>query len=126
MKIGDQEMTVREMTAGDLAVITPLVSRLAPLVSPEGADIKGMAGSWNEILGAAEHLLDHNKNHSQVCLRNLPLHLAIEAINELLIEWLAVNGKYVSDQVAPAVSSAAQTVALVANQVKESLVSTEQ
>jgi len=119
MKINGIDYTAREMTAGDLAVIAPLINKLRPVFDGKKTDLKPLIANTEEIILAAEHLLNHNPTPAN--LREKPLHEAIAIVEELIVEWLSINGKYVSGQVAEAVTNLSTTIITIVGQVIETL-----
>ncbi len=110
MLINGAKYRVRPMTAGDLAVIGPLARRVMPHLSESGADMMGLVELWPEIIDAAGQLLDGTE---PARLRDLPLHEAVGVLESLVQEWLAVNGLYMAESVAPAVSQLSQMLVSV-------------
>jgi len=111
--VNGKEIEVRQMTAGDLAVLAPLAERLRPLVqeNSQSIDMNGLLAAWPEILPVAEQLLGGAN------LRAQPMHEVIRVLHELIIEWVRVNGKYLAEEVAPAVSALAADVMVIAESV---------
>jgi hypothetical protein len=111
--INNTEFSVREMTAGDLAIIAPLAKRLEPMFQPEAKSIDkvSLLEEWPAILNATEQLLDGAQ------LRQLPMHDAIRVLHELVLEWLKVNGPYMAEQVAPAVTALSGDIVAIAEQL---------
>ncbi|MCW8918969.1 MAG: hypothetical protein OQL08_09170 [Gammaproteobacteria bacterium] len=111
--INGKEHSVRQMTAGDLAVLAPLAKRLEPALQQDAAsfDMGALLIEFPEVLSVAEQLLDGAN------LRELPLHDAVRVLHELLIEWLKVNGPYMAEEVAPAVTSIATEIKAIAAQL---------
>lgn len=97
------------MTAGDLAVIGPLARRIAPHLRGGKPELMALLEMWPEVLDAVDQLLPVDAPS----LRDLPLHEAVAALTELVQEWLAVNGPYMAESVAPAVTQLSQTIVLI-------------
>lgn len=129
MQIDGTEYHPRPTTGGDLAIIASLLPRLRPHIRPDGADMLGLLELWPEIIDAAEQLLQpvvkpvppDQPALEQVGgppdLKALPLHEVVPVLRQLLLEWLSVNGTYIGQQVAPAVTELASAVKAVAEQV---------
>ncbi len=111
MKIGTRNVTVQRMTAGDLAVIAPLYTKLAPLLRGDMPDLRTLLEMWPQVLDMVDVIVHEDDIPS---IRDLPLDEAVTALTGLLQEWLAVNGPYLADSVAPVVSALSQTIVAIA------------
>ncbi len=111
MKIGERDVTVQQMTAGDLAVIAPLYTKLAPHLRGGKPDLNKLLDMWPSILDMVDIIL-HDDDIPLI--RDLPLHEAVTVLSDLLKEWLEVNGPYLAESVAPVVSELSKTIVTIA------------
>ena len=98
------------MTAGDLAVIGPVVQRLAPVIREGDAGVLSIVAETPAIIEVAEHLLDC----PSPVLRELPLHELVRVLEQLVVEWLEVNGPYMVEKVTPAITGLTQSLRSIA------------
>lgn len=124
MRIGDKEVTARQMTADDLWAVGGISKALNQATGAGGAaapeiNVQSFVDIWPEIQTAAERLM--STPDQEVLLGHLPLHEAVEAVTQFALEWLQVNGTYAAEKIAPAVTASAQTVVKLVQSVGDSI-----
>lgn len=104
VKVGGTNYEARKLTAGDVAAILPLVDRIQALKNEQ--DPLALARILPQALDATAATLGCPRDR----LDKLPLHEAMEVLHHTLESWLAVNGPYMAEEIAPAVQQLGQSL----------------
>lgn len=111
MQVGNYNLRVRPMTAGDLAAIAPAFRLMMEARGNGAAALFDLADRIDTIIATLKAVLE---GEDVARLRDLPLHEFVAVLEQAIQAWIGANGPYMAAQVAPAVTQLARTMETIA------------